>query len=613
VSSDKLVGKKMDWFGKHFNVVGKGNSNWNKEAPTVNIKDWVKYMLPPQGRPGHTDDEMGQIKAYDGTVWDYAWKGNTALSEKEATYKLAKYTSPHPGKRHPIQFSPLTGKLAWPHMTPHFGKRVPFARHHGGAPWLEPFHMATHTENLPTESGDGNSGPNVESSAPAKPGEHGRWSLCPGGAGRKQYNLVFINTPIELSGAIGKTPPIIDKYGLIYVIDEDMAAVKADPKKAIPLVIRANVYDCVDLLLSSEWDDDDFTNFQMSKVNIHPHFFQFDNQASDGVISGFSYDQSMRSYKQFTKKMKDGHHVGMPVPMNGKLLKATKAGATSIEVEMAKGATMYHVGADIIVGIEVPNKKDARWIKSIIPDPNKKPAKDGKYTITFSAPMAHAHAAGQIVTTEYVRYRWWVDADVGLVFWHDHAFGATTWPDGGIGSTIVEPWGSTYHDPKTGKTIRSGPVADIHGTEPFAYGRNGSFRELVAQLHDTVPHTAQLVTAGNPPGLSRENAIAAGQSISFQMPDTMLEVAFPHLNGGTHTTGGGFNFRAASLSARLASNKDASQVFSSKVHGDPSTPLLRAYVGDSIMFRLLHGMMNETHTFVLSGHGYRPERYDIDS
>ena len=243
-------------------------------------------------------------------------------------------------------------------------------------------------------------------------------------------------------------------------------------------------------------------------------------------------------------------HVSMPMPMNAKLLKATKPGDKKIEIQMAKGSPTYHVGADIIVGIEVPNGKDARWITNITPDPNKGEAKDGKYTITFGEGMTHAHAANQIITTEYVRYRWWVDADVGLVFWHDHAFGATTWPHGGIGSTIVEPWGSTYHDPYTGEEIRSGPVADIHGTEPFAYSRNGSFRELVAQLHDTVPHTAQLVTAGNPPGLTRENAIAAGQSISFQMPSDMLEVAFPHLNGGTHTTGGGFNFRAASLADR---------------------------------------------------------------
>ncbi|KMP10412.1 hypothetical protein UZ36_07730, partial [Candidatus Nitromaritima sp. SCGC AAA799-C22] len=79
------------------------------------------------------------------------------------------------------------------------------------------------------------------------------------------------------------------------------------------------------------------------------------------------------------------------------------------------------------------------------------------------------------------------------------------------------------------------------------------------------------------------------------------------------TTGGGFNFRAASLSARLKNNSDASKLFSSKVHGDPATPMLRAYLGDNIVFRVLHGMMNETHTFVVSGHGYRPERYDYQS
>ena len=615
VTSDKLVGKTLDWFGTKFSIVsGKTKSDWTKETRIVNIKDWVKYMLPPAGKPGHTDNEKDSVTSYDGSVIDWVWKGNTAMTEKESTYDTAKYKSPHPGKRHPIQFSPLSGKLAWPHLTPHFGKRVPFARHHGGAPWLEPFHMQPDNKIITaSESGSGRSGPDMENSSPAKPGEQGRWSLCPAGAGRKQYNLHFINTPIELSGAYGDTPPIVDNYGLIYVIDEEMAAVKADPKKAIPLVIRANVYDCVDVLLTSEWNDDDFTNFQMSKVNIHPHFFQFDNQASDGVISGFSYDQSMRSYRQFDKKMKDGHHVGMPVPMNAHLMKSTKPGDDTIEIEMAHHATPFHAGADIIVGIEVANGKDARWIKSITPDPTKGLAKDGKYTIKFTEGMTHAHKKGQIVSTEYVRYRWWVDADVGLVFWHDHAFGATTWPHGGIGSTIVEPWGSTYHDPKTGELIRSGPVADIHGTEPFAYGRNGSFREIVSQLHDTVPHTAQLVTAGNPPGLSRENAIAAGQSVSFQMPSEMLEVAFPHLNGGTHTSGGGFNFRAASLASRLKANPDASMLFSSKAHRDPDTPMIRAYVGDSIVVRLLHGMMNETHTFIISGHGFRPERYDRDS
>ena len=46
------------------------------------------------------------------------------MSEKESTIDNPKYKSTHPGKRHPIMFEPLTGKVAWPHLTPHFGKRV---------------------------------------------------------------------------------------------------------------------------------------------------------------------------------------------------------------------------------------------------------------------------------------------------------------------------------------------------------------------------------------------------------------------------------------------------------------------------------------------------------
>ena len=69
-----------------------------------------------------------------------------------------------------------------------------------------------------TESGSARSGPTIENTGGAKPGEQGRWSLCPPGAGRKQYNLHFINTPIELSAGIGKTAPVIDKYlSLIHI------------------------------------------------------------------------------------------------------------------------------------------------------------------------------------------------------------------------------------------------------------------------------------------------------------------------------------------------------------------------------------------------------------
>ena len=31
------------------------------------------------------------------------------------------------------------------------------------------------------------------------------------------------------------------------------------------------------------------------------------------------------------------------------------------------------------------------------------------------------------MTVEFVRQRFWVDSDVGTVFWHDHALGRITW------------------------------------------------------------------------------------------------------------------------------------------------------------------------------------------
>ena len=184
---------------------------------------------------------------------------------------------------------------------------------------------------------------------------------------------------------------------------------------------------------------------------------------------------------------------------------------------------------------------------------------------------------------EFVRQRFWVDSDVGTVFWHDHALGRVTWPHGGFGTIVIEPVGSTYHDPKTGKQVRSGPLVDIRTAEPVGFGVNGSFRELVVQLNDTVPHTVNIVTEGNPPGQPIEVALEAGRRCRSpcRKKIPMSPMAFPE---GTHTTGGGLNFKVEPISSRLAFNPDTSKLFSSEVHGDPYTPMVRAYLGDTVVF-----------------------------
>ncbi len=587
VTSDKLVGTTVDWFGKKFKIVGKGKSNWKATPAVVNIKDWVEMQLANQGLPGHAKDELGQLKAYDATVMDWVWKGARAMSEKEATLGPNPKYHPSwqgykPGERRPIWFEPVTGKVAWPWVTPHFGKRVPFANDHNPAPWLEPIRF----------DDEGN-----RTTDPARPGENGRWSLCPERSGYQKYNVHFIQLPIELAAKQGNEPAIVDPNGLLYVAHEEEEAIRANNDLKYPFVFRANIYDCMDWTLTSEWLDDDVTNFQSSKINTHFHFVQFDNQASDGVISGMSYEQSMRPFTQFKKDKKKG----LPVPMNAKFTKAAKRGHTRIAVTNAK---QYHVGTLLLVGADNVKGNEIKRIKKI----------DGN-VITFAKPLAHNHPKGDIVTVEFVRQRFWADADVGSVFCHDHAFGGTTWPHGAICTFLIEPYGSTYHDPKTGKPKRTGPIMDIHTVEPVGYGVSGSFREIMIHIMDTVPHTVNVVTEGNPPGQPVEVAMEAGRTVSFMMPPTekIKMTPMPFLNGGTHTTGGAMNFRAEPFAQRLSNNPDTSKLFSSKLHGDPSTPMIRAYLGDSIVFRLLDVTMNESNVFSISGHTFWTERYASDA
>ena len=667
VTSDQLVGKTVAWFGKKFNIVPKGTKSvWDTNPATVNIYDWVEMQLVTRGLPGHTEDEIGQLKSYDATVMDWVWDGDRAMSEKESTTENPKY---HPewmgyekGKRRAIWFEPTSGKVAWPWLTPHFGKRVPFSPDRNPAPWLEMIHR--------DEDGD-------SSVEPAKPGENGRWSLCPDRAGSEKYNVHFIKLPIELSAAQGDQPAVVDPNGLLYVVHDEEEAIRNNNDLKVPLVFRSNIYDCMDWILTSEWLDDDFTNFQSSKINTHFHFVQFDNQASDGVITGFSYDQSMRPFTQFEKKS----NKGLPLPMNAKFTKPARKGDRTIHVT---NAGQYHVGTVLLVGADNVEGNEVKRIVAInssgsadsgeavatptsmggdyvvrsgdtlgeiavshgttvealksmngISDANRihvgqklqipgsggsghgepMPAVGGPGTITFKKPLAHDHPVGDIVTVEFVRQRFWVDADVGSVFCHDHAFGGTTWPHGAVCTFLIEPFGSTWHDSVTGEAKRTGPIMDIHTIEPVGYGVSGSFRELMIQIMDTVPHTVNVVTAGNPPGQPVEVALEAGRTVSFQMPPNELikMTPMPFLNGGTHTTGGAINFRAEPFAQRLANNPETAQLFSSTTHGDPSTHMVRAYLGDAIVFRLVDVTMNESNVFTISGHNFLTERYAGDA
>jgi FtsP/CotA-like multicopper oxidase with cupredoxin domain len=589
VDSSKLVGTTVDWFGGSKFQITADKTDWKANPPQLSIKDWVEKMLPTQGQPGGSDDEHKQAVSHDATVLDWKWDGKVALNEPETKQVWVNYKSPSPGKRPAFRFDPATGKLSIPHLRPHLGKRVPFSPEHNPAPFFEPF-RAVDTE-------------------PALPGQNGNWSLCPSNSPRKYYTVNGITLPITLKKATAKTPAIVDPGGLLYVLEEEEAAIRKNDDLKHPLAIRASVYDCVDVIYKSKFLDDARTVWS-NKTNMHPHFFQFDITGSDGVIIGFNYEQSVRPFTILKPEDKEKPHDGLPVPQNTTLTKAAKAGDTSIDIASAVrhidvhgennkfDAPMFHPGITIGLSLDGVDEFEAVKIKEIRGN-----------TVVLTAPLRKSHKGGAIVSPEFVRYRWYPDVDLGAVFWHDHVFGLDGWGHGLFGTTIVEPPRATYHDPTTGKEIRSGQVADIRSTDPVSHNVKGSFREVVMWPVDSNPRTAELITADNP----MAGRVSVDGTPSAKYLPKMNKSPMTFLNGGEATTGGSYGMRVEPFSVRLANNPDTSQIFSSKVHGDPGTPLVRAYLGDPIVVRLQQTSANEPHIWHVSGHWFPLERYNADS
>ena len=150
-----------------------------------------------------------------------------------------------------------------------------------------------------------------------------------------------------------------------------------------------------------------------------------------------------------------------------------------------------------------------------------------------------------------------------------------------FGGLIIEPKGSTYHDPQTGKRIKYGTKAVIKTPSGRAFREFGLFVHDFALLFDR--HKKAL----NPP-------------------------PFP----GSHDDPGvmGINYKCEPLRERLNDKyDDPSDVFNSNIHGDPVTPILETYPGEEIVIRLLDGAQEEQHIFNIYGMKWRKEITDRKS
>ena len=155
-----------------------------------------------------------------------------------------------------------------------------------------------------------------------------------------------------------------------------------------------------------------------------------------------------------------------------------------------------------------------------------------------------------------------------------------------FGALFVEPRGSWWTHPETGKPINSGNFADVHNPLLPSFREYGWFFHDEQEIHDLTgqtpisPHTLQPEATHNinyrsEPMRNRARLIQEG-------------VVCPDCEGEeVH--------------------------HDSWVFGDPDTPILRAYIGDPIKIRLVHAGAQETHSFHYHVHQWLFEHTDVDS
>lgn len=550
-----------------------------------NLDAWIRPQLPVQGvtKAISTSPNKADTADQDASVWDWTVDNGSGVylgePDRASNVSLGGATVPWPdfanvvpghpaallvdqtvqstyllngapvtftaggyvGARPKLLFNPNNGRPAWPMLRPHIGKRPPFAPNgHSGAPYLGESGGQAANPVIPVGS---------TSKSPIDPWAGRNDAICPSGAPLRTFNIVGIAKPIVVTNP-AKAAKVVDPLGALDVLAADKDAIYAGTKTYAgvthpeSLAIRANIGDCIAVTYTSELTDGG-AELPYSKTNIHIHHVQFDTQASDGVISGFSFEQSIRPYKIVDPQLTASVSVGSD---------------TLTLASVAK----FQPGVWIGIGLGT----DAIEIRQIVS------ISASKNQVRLSQKLSGAHAAGEWAGTEFVQYRWYPDVALDNVFFHDHVNGIHGWSHGMVGQLIIEPAGSRYYDPVSGSEIRAGAAADIH-TDPSC-----------------VPATDP---AGSPIGTSNQCVLIPGV-----VPASYREFAVWTVNDHEPAPPDGtINLRAEPFTDRTCA--DPSFLFAASCGGDPYTPILKAYVGDQVVIRNIN-VGQGTNTLSIDGH-----------
>jgi len=378
-----------------------------------------------------------------------------------------------------------------------------------------------------------------------------------------------------------------------------------------PFVFRANSNECVEFqltnLLPGYYELDDFqVRTPTDVVGQHIHLLKFDVLAADGGGNGWNYED------------------GVPSPDDVR---------ERIAAIRRNNGCNGELSGDALDGTDMCPKPQ--------PHPFFGEGPDGRW-LGAQTTVQRWFADGVVTNTDQ-------DRTLQTIFTHDH-FGPSTHQQAGyFGAFVIEPEGSTWHDPKSGAAYygRSdghgdgGPtrfMADVITPNPAE-----SFREFVMAVSDftlayeagggvsnglPVPDPAKAI---NPPGrreiglpyiLARPDRCPGGvappcpEAVSADDPGTYnvnyrnepLALRLRDPNTNTQAAGAAGDpalaFRSDVERAMPELNtqpKNYAPLTEGVKDRDPFTPLLRAYKGDRIKLRMIAGGHEEGHIASVSG------------
>ena len=178
-----------------------------------------------------------------------------------------------------------------------------------------------------------------------------------------------------------------------------------------------------------------------------------------------------------------------------------------------------------------------------------------------------------------------LDEPEGTHYFHSHGDSRLQTNHGLFGALVVEPQGSVYLDPLSGRELRSGWAAIIQ--DPIG----SDFREFAIVYHEV----------GNE--RYRHLNKSGGR---VPLVDELTAAYKP----GSRA----LNYRSEPFRNRLQLQQetfgftDPSQAYSSYVFGDPATPIARAYLGDPVKQRVVHGGSEVFHVHHVHGGAIRWRR-----